>query len=239
MGRDVGCTVGRSSVVYLDLDRSILRGLYAVTPDAADVADTPQLLARVADALRGGCRLVQYRNKSAAAGLRRQQATELRRLCHDAGARLIINDHLDLALDIGADGLHLGGEDGDLPAARAALGPGRMLGVSCYNRLEAADAAVAAGADYIAFGAIYTSTVKPQAVAASLDLLRAARRRFPDLPIAAIGGITRANAAPVIAAGADLLAVITDLFAADDTLTIADRALAYQELFHHDHAHLA
>jgi len=204
------------------LDR--LRGVYAVTPDDALA---PRLSALVAEALAGGVRLVQYRNKSAPAPLRRAQAADLLRLCRASEARLIVNDDLALALEIGADGVHLGRADGDISAARAALGPQKILGVSCYADLALAAAAAQAGADYLAFGSMYASATKPNAPRAPLALLGEARRRFA-LPIAAIGGIALENAAQTIAAGADLLAVISDLFDASDITT---QAREYQRLF--------
>lgn len=201
-----------------------LRGLYAVTPDDSLL---PRLSNLVGQALAGGVRLVQYRNKQAPPALRRAQAAELLRICRACDARLIVNDDLALALEIGADGVHLGRDDGELGAARAALGPARILGVSCYDDLASGAVAHAAGADYLAFGSVFASSTKPQAVRASLDLLAEAKKRFA-LPIAAIGGITLANAPQAIAAGADLLAVITDLFDAPD---IAERAKEYERLF--------
>lgn len=201
-----------------------LKGLYAVTPDLADTAD---LLRRVGQALLGGVHLVQYRNKRADAALRREQAAALLAACRRHGARLVINDDLPLALSLGADGAHLGREDGDLAAARAALGPGRLLGVSCYDELERAREAKRIGADYVAFGSFFASPTKPAAVRAPLTLPAAAKAEL-GLPVCAIGGITLANAAPLIAAGVDLIAVITDLFSAPD---IAARAAAYQKLF--------
>lgn len=201
-----------------------LRGLYAITP-----ADNllPRLSALVAMALEGGVRLVQYRNKFAPPPLRRAQAAELVRICRASGARLIVNDDVDLALQVGADGVHLGKDDGDAGAARQALGPGRILGVSCYDNLDRAETAAAAGADYIAVGSVFASATKPEATRASLAVLAEAKRRF-RLPVAAIGGITLQNAAQVLAAGADMVAVITDLF---DTMDISGRAAAYGRLF--------
>jgi thiamine-phosphate pyrophosphorylase len=201
-----------------------LRGLYAITPEEQH---TPRLTAMVGSALAGGVRLVQYRNKSSVPELRRSQAAELLRLCRANGARLIINDDLALALALDADGIHLGRGDGDASAARAALGPDKLLGVSCYADLGGAASAAAAGADYLAFGSMYPSATKPEAPPAPLALLGAARRRF-GLPIAAIGGINLSNAAQTIAAGADLLAVVGDLFGAAN---IAARAREYATLF--------
>jgi thiamine-phosphate pyrophosphorylase len=208
-----------------------LKGLYAVTPDLADTAD---LLRRVGQALLGGVQLVQYRNKRADAALRREQAAALLAACRRHGARLVINDDLPLALSLGADGAHLGREDGDLAAARAALGPGRLLGVSCYDELERAREAKRIGADYVAFGSFFASPTKPAAVRAPLTLPAAAKAEL-GLPVCAIGGIALQNAPQLIAAGADLLAVISDLFEAPD---IRARAAAYACLWQEDAAQL-
>ena len=204
-----------------------LRGLCAVTLDDPLL---PRLSALVGAALDGGTPIVQYRNKTASRPLRRAQAAEMLRICRASGAKLIINDDVWLAVEIGADGAHVGRNDapgGALAAARDALGPRRILGVSCYNELARAEEAAAAGADYLAFGAVFASRTKPTAVRAPLELLGEARRRF-GLPVAAIGGITLANAPQVIAAGADMLAVVSDLF---DAMDIKARAAAYQALF--------
>jgi thiamine-phosphate pyrophosphorylase len=207
--------------------RGQLRGLYALTPETPDAADC---LARVEAALRGGVRIVQYRDKSADAARQRATAQALRALTRDAGALLIVNDSLPLALAVDADGVHLGGDDGDLAAARRALGPGRILGASCYADFERARAAARAGADYVAFGAVFASPTKPHAVRADLALFGRCRDEL-GVPSCAIGGITRDNAAAVVAAGADLLAVISDIFQADDAAAIAARVRAYQPLF--------
>jgi len=204
-----------------------LRGLYAVTPDDRLLA---RLSALVEAALEGGARLIQYRNKQAPAPLRRAQAAELLRVCHAYGGKLIINDDVWLAIEIGADGAHVGQGDlpgGDLATAREALGPKRLLGVSCYGDLGRVEAAAQAGANYIGIGSVFPSVTKPAAAHTSLDVLKEARRKF-DLPIAAIGGITIANAPQVVAAGADMLAVVSDLFNAMD---IRRRAAEFQKLF--------
>jgi len=208
-------------------DKVLLRGLYAVTPDDNLL---PRLSALVSATLQGGVKIVQYRNKTAPQPLRRSQAAELVRICRAEGAKLIVNDDLALALEIGADGVHLGRDDGDLRAARRLLGPDRILGVSCYNEMARAETAVAAGADYIAFGAVFSSQTKPAAIEAPLSLISEAKARFGSqgVAIAAIGGITLDNAPQVIAAGADLVAVITDLF---DAMDITSRSEAYQQLF--------
>ena len=190
-----------------------IRGLYAITPDEAD---TPELIRKVRAALEGGAAMIQYRNKPADAALRRAQAGALAQLCRQHGVPLIINDHLELALEVAADGLHLGAEDGDIAAARRALGRDRLLGASCYNRFELALAARAAGADHVAFGAAFVSPTKPGAVHAPLALYRRARAEL-GMPVVAIGGITGGNAAALIEAGADSIAVITALFGARDS----------------------
>jgi thiamine-phosphate pyrophosphorylase len=194
-----------------------MRGLYAVTPDEADSA---RLMALVRSALAGGARIVQYRNKSSDAALRREQATALRALCREQGAALIINDDLELAMAIDADGLHLGGEDGSLAAARARLGPDKLLGASCYRSLDNAARAIAEGADHIAFGSFFVSIVKPGAVRSSPSLLTEAKLKF-NVPVVAIGGITLKNAPQLIAAGADSVAVISALFGAPDVMRTA------------------
>jgi len=196
-----------------------LSGLYAVTPD---VADTRALVAAAEAALAGGARLLQYRNKQAPATLRLAQARALLEPCRKHRAPLIINDHLDLALAVEADGLHLGADDGSLAAARARLGPGRILGASCYDRLELALEAERLGVDYVAFGSFFPSNVKPGAVRAPLALLRNAKRRL-SIPVVAIGGITIENAPELIAAGADGVAIISALFDADDIAAAARR----------------
>ena len=196
-----------------------IRGLYAITPDTAD---TETLVRKVRLALAGGARIVQYRSKSQDAPLRRQQSLELLALCREARVPLIVNDDVALALDIGADGVHLGRDDGDLRAARAALGPGRLLGASCYDRIELAAQALADGADHVAFGSVFGSPTKPGAVRAPLTLFAEAKARF-GVPAVAIGGITADNVQSVIDAGADAAAVITAVFDAPDVEAAARR----------------
>ena len=197
-----------------------MRGLYAITPDFAELEP---LLRKVEQALKAGVALLQYRNKIISKDKRLLQAKELAPLARGYGVPLIINDDVEIAAAVGANGVHLGREDGDLAAARAKL-PGRILGASCYDDLEKARAAVRAGANYVAFGSVFPSPTKPQAVKAPLSLFAANL----GVPLCAIGGITLANAPALIAAGADLLAVITDLFDAPD---IAARAAQYRKLF--------
>ena len=200
-----------------------MRGLYVITPDWRD---TVKLLLAAKAALEGGAKVLQYRNKVATSGQRLEHALALAALCDKFGAIFIINDHLELALEVDADGLHLGGTDGDLRAARKKLGEGKLLGASCYDRLDLAQAARAAGADHLAFGSIYASPSKPAAVRAPMELFGQARGL--GLPLVAIGGITADNASPVIAAGADAVAVISDIFEAPD---ITARARQFAALF--------
>jgi thiamine-phosphate pyrophosphorylase len=188
-----------------------ISGLYAVTPE---LADSVLLRSKVEAVLRGGARVVQYRNKAADERLRHDQALQIARLCRDAGACFIVNDSIELAHDVAADGVHLGKDDVGVGTARALLGPGKLIGVSCYNQLWRARDAVAQGADYVAFGSLFPSPTKPGAVMASRDLLRAAKEF--SLPIVAIGGITPDNAAGLIEAGADSVAVVSAVFDAPD-----------------------
>lgn len=192
--------------------QSLLRGLYAITPDCAD---TTLLLAQTRSALAGGAVLVQYRNKSAGADLRYEQASALRELCRLHSAALIVNDHVELASAIDADGVHVGSDDVAVKAARMQLGDDKIIGASCYNDLRRARAAALDGADYLAFGSFFASTNKPNAVRAPLSILQAARGET-GLPVVAIGGIALDNVTALIAAGADAVAVISAVFAADD-----------------------
>ena len=190
-----------------------LRGLYAITPEAGDVERKTRL------ALQGGMALLQYRQKRRDLNL----ARAIVRLGKEFGVPVIINDDVELALELGADGVHLGRDDGDIGAARKRL-QGKLLGASCYNDPALAWTAVKAGADYVAFGSVFSSPTKPAAVRAPLTFFG----NPIGVPLAAIGGITLDNAPKLIAAGADLLAVITDLYDAPD---IRQRARDYGKLF--------
>lgn len=197
-----------------------LRGLYAITPEDGDFASVSR---KVAAALEGGIVALQYRSKPLSRGERLAQARELHELCARYRVPLIVNDDVELAVEIGAEGVHLGRDDGDLAAARRKL-PGGILGASCYSDPQLARRAVRSGADYVAFGSVFASPTKPAAVRAPLSLFS----EDLGVPLCAIGGITLQNAAAVIAAGADLLAVISDLFEAPD---IRSRAMAYRKYF--------
>jgi thiamine-phosphate pyrophosphorylase len=194
-------------------------GVYALTPECTDTA---RLLAMAEQALKGGVAAVQYREKSGDVALRHEQASELLPLCRKYKAPLIINDDLRLADLTDADGVHLGREDASLREARLILGPEKVIGVSCYQSLELARQAEKDGADYVAFGSFYASPTKPQAGRAPLQLLHEARDL--QVPVVAIGGITVENAAELIEAGADAIAVISALFDAPD-IEAAARAL--------------
>lgn len=204
---------------------SALRGLYALT----DTGLTPgaKLITAVEAAIRGGARLVQYRDKSGDAARRAEEARALVELCRGHGVPLIVNDDVELAAVTGADGVHLGKDDGDPAAARVRLGPRAIIGVSCYDSLERAVAAARAGADYVAFGSFHASGSKPGAVRPPAGLLGDARRHL-GIPLCAIGGITPGNGGALVAEGADILAVIRGLFAATD---ITAAARSYAKLF--------
>lgn len=205
------------------MTRKSLRGLYAVTPEALSGA----ALYRAAEAVCGnGAVVLQYRNKSGDAAHRRADADALRAITTVCGALFVINDDIELAKACGADGVHVGRDDGGPALARKALGRDALIGVSCYDDPALARAAARDGADYVAFGSMYASSTKPAAPPASIG--RFAEVADLGLPRCAIGGITLARAPELIAAGADLLAVVSDLFDAPD---IAARARAYAQLF--------
>lgn len=206
------------------------RGLYVLTD--ANLPGGDRLHTAVEAAIRGGAVMIQYRDKLSSAKQRHRQATQLLDVCQSHGVPLLINDDIELACAIGADGVHIGKDDPAIGAARTALGAGAIIGVSCYDSLQRAREASAAGADYIAFGSFFRSAVKPDAVRAAPGLLRQARNEL-DLPIVAIGGITADNGAQLLRAGADMLAVITDVIGADDAQAAARR---YAALFDVDPA---
>ena len=190
-----------------------LSGLYAITP--ANGVDLESLLLMVRQALHGGARLIQYRDKGTDQGRRQTEAIELLSLCRQYDVPLIINDDLKLAEKIGADGVHLGQYDETIGQARRTLGSSSIIGASCYNDFSLAEKATEEGADYVAFGSFFCSGTKPNAVPANLQLLQRAKEQL-GLPVVAIGGITLQNAPPLIEAGADMLAVIQGVFAQND-----------------------
>ena len=189
-----------------------LSGLYAIT-DRTLCGNN--LIGSVEQALQGGARIVQYRDKSNDSERRTEEATQLARLCHEYNAISIINDDIKLARRAGADGVHLGQDDGSMEHARSELGTEAIIGISCYNDLERAIKAQQNGADYIAFGRFFPSSTKPNAIQADLSLLQQASHEL-DLPTVAIGGITPENGRTLTQAGADMLAVIHAVFGQDD-----------------------
>lgn len=198
------------------------RGLYAITqPEGKSIS---QVINDVEGALRGGAKVIQYRDKQPLDA--KFLATQLLRLCHDHQVPLLINDDIDLALAVGADGVHLGKDDGDIALARRALGPAAIIGISCYNDVRKAQDMAAKGADYVAFGRFFASGTKPLATPAELSTLHQATQVL-NIPIVAIGGILPENGGQLLSAGADLLAVIGGIFDKEPEFA----ARAYQVLF--------
>ena len=194
-----------------------IAGLYAITPD---LADTELLCQMVEASILGGARIVQYRNKVADDKLRIQQSSALLDICRKNQVPLIINDHVELCLAIDADGVHIGGDDGNIADFKQIIGEDRILGISCYGEFSRAEAAKKAGADYVAFGACFASSTKPNAPRAELSLFNQVKPL--NIPSVAIGGITLQNAHLVKQAGADAIAVIGELFKqAHDKETVA------------------
>lgn len=192
-----------------------IRGLYLLSDGIPRSAGG--LRAYYRPLLQAGVSVLQYRDKGTDIGRRLAEASELLALCRDFGVTFIVNDDVALAAECGADGVHLGREDGSVAVARGQLGEDAVIGVSCYDSLERAEQLAERGADYLAFGAVYGSVTKPDARRVTLDRLREARQRFA-LPLVAIGGIAPDNAAAVLATGVDALAVIQGVHAADDSV---------------------
>ena len=198
-----------------------ISGIYAVTPENEDTAE---LVASVTAVLKGGASVVQYRNKSTPYAMQRMQCMALLACVRAYQGLLIVNDDSRLALDVGADGVHLGKSDESVEAARGRVGSNMIIGVSCYNDLERARTAQSAGADYIAFGSFFSSPTKPRALQAPLELLGSAKAEL-EVPIVAIGGINMDNATTLIDAGADALAIVSGIFRSGD-IEHETRALA-------------
>lgn len=196
-----------------------IKGVYAITPDCVNTTD---LLYRVRLALKGNVKVLQYRNKSANTALRLEQALALRKVTREYATTFIVNDDVQLAAHVDADGVHLGIADVSVSTARAALGMHKIIGLSCYNRLSLAQDAVDAGVDYVAFGAFFPSFIKPNAEVADIELLHQARDKL-TVPLVAIGGINLHNAASLVHAGADALAVISVLFGSGDIMATAKK----------------
>lgn len=189
-----------------------MKGLYLVTPDWDDT----QKLLEVSEAgLRGGAALLQYRHKTADMALRKEQAAQLQALCRQYGRPFIINDFIDLCVELDADGIHVGGTDMAVADVRAAVGPSKIVGASCYGSLQLAHDAHRAGASYVAFGGFYPSRVKKYEVTTPLDIVAHAKQKIP-LPNVVIGGMTHENAAPLVKHGADMVAAISSVYMAQD-----------------------
>jgi thiamine-phosphate pyrophosphorylase len=186
-----------------NMEEHEMKGLYLVTPDWAD---TGRLLDVTGQALKAGAALVQYRNKTAATGLRQEQAAALLALCRRHGRPLIINDHVDLCLQLDADGVHVGGTDAPLAAVRAALGPEKIVGASCYGQLTLARAAQDAGASYVAFGGFYPSRVKVYEVSTPPHIVARAKAQLR---------------VPLVERGADMVAAISSVYMAEDAYVAA------------------
>jgi len=202
-----------------------LAGIYGITDSSLTPGDS--LLDAAEQALEGGISLLQYRDKVSDPAQRLAQATALQSLCAAYRVPLLINDDIQLCLEAGAAGVHLGQTDTGLAQARARLGDHAIIGVTCHADLELARQAEQAGASYVAFGRFFPSLTKPEAPPAELDILATARAQL-TIPVAAIGGIDAGNAAQVVAAGADLLAVINYLFSTRD---VASRARELNAVF--------
>ncbi len=197
-----------------------LRGLYAITDNK--LIKTKEFVNKVEQAIIGGAKIIQYRDKSQNYQLRLEQAQALSQLCKKYQIPLIINDDVTLAKQVGADGVHLGKDDVDIATARAQLGKQAIIGISCYNQLSLALDAVKAGANYVAFGRFFNSATKPNAIGCSVEILREARQRL-NCPLVAIGGVTPDNGNELIKAGADCLAVISGLFGQADVTAAAQK----------------
>lgn len=208
--------------------KGMVPGLYAITDSTLLPGDS--VLSAVAAAIRGGATLVQYRDKTNTDTVRRRLAIELQKICEAGGVPLIINDSPQLALDSHASGVHLGLTDGNLKEVRTRLGQSALIGSTCHGNLEHASTAVAAGADYVAFGRFFQSATKPVAPPAAMSVL--AEAKYLRVPVVAIGGVTLENGGRLIEAGADFLAVVGGLFEADD---IEQQARSFTELFNRCH----
>ncbi len=202
-----------------------MKGLYAIT-DTTNYS-SQIMLAKTDEILRAGAMILQYRNKQADENTRITEATQLYDLCQQYSVPLIINDDISLAISIGADGIHLGKSDSSIADARERLGNNTIIGCSCYNDLDRANNAVNEGADYIAFGAFFPSPTKPDAVHATPELIMKTKQEH-DITVVAIGGITSENGQSLIDAGADMLAVISGLYASTSPFNTATK---YVNLF--------
>jgi thiamine-phosphate pyrophosphorylase len=206
-----------------------LKGLYGVT----DGSTGDELIEKAHKAILGGLSVLQYRDKTHDSTRRLNEALKLRELCCQHQVLFIINDDIELARHVYADGIHLGRDDISPMRARYRLGPEAIIGVSCYNQLGSAIEAEKQGADYVAFGACFPSSTKPEAVTVSTEILQQAKERL-SVPVCAIGGITTENAQTLILNQVDMIAVINGLFASDDiTATASQFSAMFASLKYH------
>ena len=206
-------------------DSFIIKGLYAITPD---MADSNSLLQKTQLAIEGGAFMVQYRSKIQDRDVKMQQCAAILRLCREYEIPCIVNDDVDMCRVLEADGVHLGEKDDNIAEVRRILGEDAIIGSSCYDQLNRANEAQKEGASYVAFGAMYPTSTKPNAPRASLALLREAKREI-QIPIVAIGGITMNNAHDVIETGIDAIAVINSLY---ESTSIKETAETFSHMFH-------
>jgi len=197
-----------------------LSGLYAITNE--NLMPEENFLRMAKAAISSGISLLQYRDKSTDKNKRYAQASALKQLCDRHNVYFIINDDIELTAQVEADGIHIGKNDVSLHETRKQLGPNKIIGVSCYNQLALAEDAAKAGASYIAFGSFFGSSIKPDAPNASIDLISSFKNKY-STPLCCIGGITHTNYSPLINAGADMLAVISDIFCTPSTTEISTR----------------
>lgn len=197
-----------------------MKGLYAITE-----SDSENILANARLAFEGGVKILQYRNKGADKKQQLEEAHKLAILCQEYDVCFIVNDDIELAKAVAADGVHLGKEDGDIKEAKQRLGEGAVIGVTCYQDIDNAIEAEHFGASYVAFGSFFASPTKPLAPQARLEVIKQAKQKV-SLPVCCIGGITLDNVDPLIENGADMIAVISSLFAADDITATAQQFLA-------------
>ena len=203
-----------------------MRGIYAITDES--LLAGKDLESAVRATLEAGICLLQYRSKSLPVETRLQQARLLQQCCQEFNVPLLINDDVQLCLETGAAGVHLGQGDTDLAAARSRLGAEAIIGISCHDSVEAALQAQSGSADYVAFGRFFPSSTKPQATPADPGVLERAKSQI-SIPLVAIGGINPENGAALVEAGADMLAVIHSIFAADDIYRQTRRLVALYE----------
>lgn len=205
-----------------------LSGLYAITDESLMPASEFKSLAETA--LSSGVRIIQYRDKSNDSEKKIAQAHALRTLCDKYSAILIINDDIELTIKSNADGIHIGKDDISINETRKHLGHDKIIGVSCYNKISLAEQAIKDGADYIAFGSFFGSTIKPDAPKADVKLIRSIKDNY-DIPVCCIGGITTKNCTELLSEKADMLAVISELFSSRNTIDIQNKCTEFLNEF--------